>query len=126
MNNYEHVNPNPKNKNVGDCVIRAIAIATDQLWEDVYLDICIKGYIMSDMPSSNNVWSSYLTEKGWKYHYLQNTCPFCYTINDFCNEHKTGTYILATGSHVVCIKEGKYLDAWDSGDKIPMFYFSKE
>ena len=24
------------------------------------------------------------------------------------------------------VKEGKYLDAWDSGDKIPMFYFSKD
>lgn len=126
MGKFEHVNPNPKNKNVGDCTVRAISLATDQPWEEVYLDLSLKGFIMADMPSSNDVWGSYLIDKGWKYYRLQDTCPFCYTINDFCDEHKTGTYIVATGTHVVCIKNGKYLDAWDSGDKIPIFYFAKE
>lgn len=30
MGKFEHVNPNPKNKNVGDCTVRAISLATDQ------------------------------------------------------------------------------------------------
>lgn len=126
MSHYFNINPNPKKKEVGDCTVRAISLATDQSWEDVYLKLCIKGYILCDMPSSNNVWSSYLIDENWEYHHLLDTCPFCYTIKDFCNDYPKGTYIVATGTHVVCIKDGMYLDAWDSGDKIPLFYFSKK
>lgn len=126
MTRYSFVNPNPKDKKVGDCTVRAIALATDQTWEDVYLDLCLKGYTMCDMPSSNDVWGSYLLDKGWKYHRLQDTCPFCYTIENFCNDNPKGIFIVATGTHVVCVKDGMYHDAWDSGDKVPLFYFSKE
>ena len=126
MSNYEYVNPNPKEQNVGDCTVRAISLATKQSWGQVYLDLCIQGYVMGDMPSSNNVWGAYLTERGWKMRRLPDTCPMCYTINDFCEEHPEGTYIVATGSHVVCIKDGRYLDAWDSGSKQPLFYFERE
>lgn len=126
MTRYSNVNPNPQNKNVGDCTVRAISLATDQAWEDVYLELCLKGYILCDMPSSNDVWGSYLIDKGWQYNRLQDGCPFCYTIDNFAADHPKGTYIVATGSHVVCIKDGSYLDAWDSGNKVPLFYFSKE
>ena len=126
MSNYENVNPNPLEKNVGDCTVRAISLATKQAWATVYLDLCLRGYTMADMPSSNAVWGAYLGDHGWVYHHLSDTCPMCYTINDFCEDHPEGVYIVATGSHVVCVKDGKYLDAWDSGDKVPLFYFTKE
>lgn len=67
MSKYENINPNPKGKNVGDCTVRAISLATEQDWEKVYLDLCIQGYMMSDMPSSNDVWGKYLTERGWQF-----------------------------------------------------------
>lgn len=126
MNHYAYANPNPKEKKVGDCTVRAISLALNKPWGDIYLDLSLKGYLMADMPSSNDVWGSYLIDNGWKYQRLQDNCPFCYTINDFCEEHKTGNYIVATGSHIVYIKDGIYYDAWDSGDKIPLFYFIKE
>ncbi len=125
MSNFEYVNPNPEKKNVGDCTVRAIALATNQEWDKVYLDLCLQGYMEHDMPSSNSVWGKYLTERGWNYYRLQDSCPFCYTIDNFCNDHKEGTYIVATGTHVVCVQNGKYLDAWDSGDKVPLFYFER-
>lgn len=126
MNHFIPTNPNPRQKQVGDCTVRAISLATDNTWEDTYLDLCLKGYVLCDMPSSNNVWGTYLVDKGWVYHRLQDACPFCYTLNDFCEEHPVGTYIVATGTHVICVKDGNYLDAWDSGEKVPLFYFSKE
>jgi hypothetical protein len=49
MRNYEHKNPNPKDKNVGDCTVRAIALATNQEWDKVYLDLCLQGYTESDI-----------------------------------------------------------------------------
>lgn len=126
MSHYAYINPNPKEKKVGDCTVRAISLAMNKPWEDIYLDLCLEGFMLSDMPSSNDVWGSYLINKGWKYHRLQDTCPFCYTINNFCEDNKKGSFIVATGTHVVYIKDGMYYDAWDSGDKIPLFYYAKE
>lgn len=48
-------NPNPKKNLVGDCVIRGISKLTDQSWKDVYMKICLEGYSMCDMPTSNAV-----------------------------------------------------------------------
>ena len=33
-------NPNPLGKAAGDCVVRAIAIATQQSWGRIYDDLC--------------------------------------------------------------------------------------
>ena len=126
MSKWIKTNPNPNGKNVGDCTVRAITLALDESWAKIYLDLCLQGYMMGDMPSSNDVWGTYLTDRGWRYHRFQDTCPFCYTIKDFAEEHNTGTFIVGTGSHVVCVQEGDWLDAWDSGEKVPMFFFSKE
>lgn len=125
MSNWEKANPNPKGKNVGDCTVRAISLATGQEWEKVYLDLCLQGYVISDMPSSNDVWGKYLIDSGWEYHRLPDSCPFCYTVDDFCKDHAKGIYILATGTHVICVKDGEYFDTWDSGDKVPLFYFER-
>ena len=123
---FRKVNPNPQGKNVGDCTVRAIALATSQPWEKVYIDLCLQGYMMADMPSSNDVWTAYLAERGWQYHRLQDTCPFCYTVADFAKDYNRGTYIVGTGSHVICVHEGEINDAWDSGDKVPLFYFERK
>ena len=37
---YKFYNPNPKNKFVGDCVIRAISKIENMDWDTTYLKIC--------------------------------------------------------------------------------------
>ena len=64
---YIEYNSNPENKLVGDCVIRAISKVTDQDWERTYMEVCVQGFMMHDMPSSNSVWGGYLFTKGWWY-----------------------------------------------------------
>lgn len=123
---FKYYNPNPYRNLVGDCVIRAISKATDQTWEDTYLDVAMLGYQLKDMPSSNEVWNAYLTgKKGFKRKMIPNTCPDCYTVRDFCEEHPKGEYILATGSHVVAVSQGCYFDTWDSGNTNPIYYYYK-
>ena len=90
------------------------------------MDIALQGYMMKDMPSANSVWGAYLQENGYKRKLLPDTCPSCYTVIDFCNDHPTGTYLLAIGSHVVAVENGNYYDSWDSGDELPIYYWEKE
>lgn len=119
-------NPNPAKRIVGDCVIRGISIVKDQPWLRTYDHICDSGRQMFDMPSSNSVWNSYLIRSKFSKATLPNTCPDCYTIIDFCNDHPHGEYLVATGTHVVAVIDGNYYDTWDSGDEVPIYYYERK
>ena len=122
---FRKVNPNPIWSSVDDCAIRAIAIALNKTWDNVYLDLCVQGYILKNIPSSKMVVIEYLTINGFERTAIPNTCPACYTVADFAYDHPVGTYILVTNSHAVAVVDGDYLDAWDSGDEVPMYYWRK-
>ena len=122
---YSYYNANPYKIRVGDCVIRAISKALNQSWEDTYIDLTIQGYLMGDLLSSNAVWGAYLKSKGFTRDIISNDCPECYTIEDFCNEHPKGTYIIGTGTHAVCVEDGVIYDTWMSGGEVPIYYYKK-
>ena len=120
---YIKSNINPQNKQVGDCVIRAISTALNQEWERTYIELAIQGFMMSDMPSSDSVWNEYLKSKGLTRYIVPDTCPNCYTVRQFADEHPTGIYVVFVGQHVVAVIDGDYIDTWDSGDRIPIYYW---
>ena len=123
---YIYTNPNPINRKIGDCVIRAVAISTNTSWEKAYMSLCQEGLELADLPNSNAVWGSYLKKVGFRKGIVPDTCPDCYTVADFAEDNPYGTYVLCTGSHVVTIMDGNIYDAWDSSNEIPIFYYYKE
>ena len=123
---YIFFNNNPKGLKIGDCVVRAISTAMNQSWERTYIDLCIEGFMYADMPNSNAIWASYLRSKGWKRHSIPDSCPDCYTVEQFAADHPTGVYICATGSHAVCVKNENVYDNWNSLGETVTYYFTKE
>lgn len=107
-------------------MIRAISKTMNMDWEDVYLDIMVQGFSMHDMPSSNDVWGTYLSNHGFKRYVIPDACPDCYTVAQFVTDNPTLTGILATGTHVIAVEGGNYFDTWDSGNEIPIYYWRKE
>lgn len=123
---YSHFNPNPCGKNVGDCTVRAISKATGMEWGEVYLRLCIQGYLDGDMPSANACWGRYLRSIGYRRYIAPDTCPDCYTVRQFAEDHPVGTYILALSGHVVCVLDGVIWDSWDSSNENVLYYWVKE
>lgn len=123
---YRRYNANPDRKQVGDCVIRAVSAALGQDWETTYAEIALEGYQLCDMPSANHVWGAYLRRRGFTRNIIPDECPDCYSVADFCRDHPQGTYILSLQGHVVAVIDGEYYDTWDSGTKIPLYYWQRK
>ena len=123
---YLYYNPNPAGRSVGDFAIRAIAKALDIDWEDAYAIVVVNGFRMGDMPSSDSVWGSVLRMNGFYRKALPNTCPDCYTAEDFCIDHPEGTYVLGFGGHVATVVDGDIYDSWNSSNEIPQYYWGRK
>ena len=120
-------NPNPTGRKVGDCAVRSVAKALDADWETAYAMIASNGFQMGDMPSSNSVWGAVLRQNGFYRQAIPDTCPDCYTAEDFCRDNPKGTFVLGFGTHVATVVDGDLYDAWNSSAEIPQYvWFRKE
>ena len=126
MGEFVSYNPNPTGAKVGDCVVRALSKALGQTWEETYIDLSVEGLLMGDLPSANAVWGAYLRRKGFEREIIPNTCPDCYTVEDFCADYPKGVYVLALDGHVVSVVDGQYYDTWQSGREVPIYYWHRK
>lgn len=123
---YIYYNPNPTGRAVGDCAVRAIAKAFNIDWETAYIALMTNGFVMGDMPSSNSVWGALLRQHGFYRKNIPDSCPDCYTAEDFCREHPQGTFVLGFGTHVATVIDGNIYDSWDSSREIPQYIWYRK
>ena len=123
---YVYANPNPCRKHEPDCVVRAVCLATGQDWDDVHWDLCILSHYECTMPSVNWLWELYLRKCGFEKFLLPETCPKCVTVREFAKHYPKGTYVIGTGSHAVCVRDGNWLDIFDSADEVPTYFYRKK
>ena len=120
---WKFYNPNPLGKSTGDCSVRAISAALGMDWDSAYALIAANGFAMADMPSANAVWGNTLKDYGFRREIIQNSCPNCYTAEDFCQDNKTGVFVLGFGTHVATVRDGVIYDSWDSRQEIPQYFW---
>lgn len=120
---WSDFNNNPTGRKVGDCAVRAVSVALGVDWETAYTKIAAAGFSMGDMPSSNSVWGAVLRQNGFSRQVIENTCPDCYTAEDFANDHPEGVYVLGFGNHVATVRDGTIYDSWDSRYEVPQYYW---
>jgi hypothetical protein len=114
---YAFTNPHPKGlTSLGDCVFRAISIATGKDWLTIYDELTALGRELIAPPNDNATYTVYLdkiadripakrkTAEGLKRH-TPATLP------------KTGTYVVRQAGHLVTVKNGKARDTWNSSNK---------
>ena len=123
---WKQFNNNPTGRSVGDCAVRAVSVALGVSWEEAYVRLALNGYQMGDMPSADSVWGATLRQNGFYRHAIPDTCPDCYTAEQFCEDHPEGVYVLAFGGHVATVRDGVLRDSWDSSQEIPQYYWEEE
>lgn len=123
---WQEYNPNPSKRRTEDCAVRAIAKALDIDWKSAYAMIVAEGYAMNNMPHADDVWGSVLKHSGFVRQVVPNTCPDCYTAEDFCKDHPNGVYVLGFGRHTATVKDGILYDSWDSSYEIPQYYWYRK
>lgn len=120
---WKNFNANPRKRRTGDCTIRAICTALGVDWYTTYFDVVIEGAVETDMPSTNRVWRKCLRRLGFKMCLVDDHGQDCYSVDDFCEDHPHGTYVLALDGHVVAVIEGEYYDTWPSGEEEVIYYW---
>ena len=123
---YIDYNANPLNRRTDDCVKRALSTALGYTWDRVHIELSVLTLVKAGIETENEIWAEYLERKGFERFQIPDTCPFCYTIRDFCEDNPDGVFVLGTGTHVVCVIDGDYYDTWDSGDRVPLYCFVKK
>lgn len=106
--NWEESYPNQKYKKQGDCVVRAIAIATEQPYKTVLSDLCAKGIDVGSMPNSPQAFVPYLEELGFKEHKLPKS-----TRMDSDLIPRDRYVVCYVAKHLACIKGFDLFDTWD-------------
>lgn len=119
-------NANPVANRIEDCAIRAVAVALNISWDDAFDLIAQSAKAMGAVMHLNAAFGAVLRQHGFRRYIIPNTCPDCYTIKDFCRDHPTGTYVVGTDSHVVACIDGDYIDSFDSGDLIALYYWEDD
>lgn len=118
---YVFCNPHPQGKLVGDCVKRALTIATGKDYREISLQL--NRFKKVHHADSFNDWRrnvepfirEILGGRKISFPAIKGECRM--NGERFCEEYDDGTYILQMANHVVCCKDGVLYDTWDCSEK---------
>ena len=112
-------NENPKGSlRSGDCVIRAIAKATDKHWDEVFTELARIGLEIKDTISSKPVYDQYLQELGYPMQKQPRKSDNTkYTAAEFAKKFKRGSYVISLANHLSAIVDGRIYDTWNCSEK---------
>jgi hypothetical protein len=112
---FTELNAHPDDKNVRDCVKRAITSATGMNYNDVKIELNRHKKVTNTKKfNERKNWVSYVEKvlglkrlKGF-----QNM-----KIGEFAKTNPTGTYIIKCRKHLTCVMNGKVMDTWNPSFK---------
>ena len=126
MNRWRYYNPNPSGEANIDCAVRAVSAALDTDWRGAYALIHAQGYGDGGMGPVNDTWGAVLRRHGFRRAVIPNSCPDCYTAEDFAIDNPVGTYVLGFFGHTAAVIDGFIYDSFDSSRMIPQYYWYRE
>ena len=127
MGRWYKYDPNPVGSHDAmDCTVRALCAALGIDWDWAYCLTAAEGFADKKMPIRNGTWWKILRRRGFKRAIIPNSCPDCYTAEDFCRDHPLGVFVLGFDAHTAAVIDGYVWDAWDSTQELPLYFWYRE
>lgn len=112
---YKFYNNNPYERNVSDCAVRAIALATNRSWDQTYQELSNyarqQGITFSEIEFIDDYLSNQFKS------YCQDKNNRIVTVGDFANLNLPGTWLVTMRGHITCIIDGTIYDTFDPSDR---------
>ena len=112
---YRYYNCNPLNRQVNDCVVRAISLAENKSWNEVFAELSELAAKQCILIDDTNFVDWYLTENYNTYCYICNKQHL--TIKEFLKLYPKGKYLITVKNHITCAIDGCIYDTWDCTSK---------
>ena len=107
----------------GDCVPRAIAIATETDYKLVWEELCDISKPLGLFPNSKTVFETYLKNRGWK----NVKCSKPFPQIKLLKLKQAVVYCKAGyGTHLTSIVNGNLNDTWDCRDRLAYSYWEAQ
>lgn len=131
---FKLFNANPKKRNTGDCVIRALSVALDKSYFDVLTDLQVLQQRNFYDIGDPKLYGKYLESLGWKKQKQPRQdnnrkytgVMWCRFIKFWRNQKYNRMIAHIGGNHIVAIIDGKIIDTWDSSGGCIGNYWVKE
>ena len=123
---YKKFNKNPRHA-AGDCVVRALSLASGKTWSEVYEDLCHLGKDMYYMPDDKEVYEVWLANNGFiKYKQPRKQDNRKYKVFELVDILCIKNAVISLSGHMTVVEDGTLYDTWDCSYLIVGNYWIKE
>lgn len=126
---FYYINLNPKNRVVGDCVIRALCALPDNAWNwyKTFDELCEIARKKCCTPSNDEAWDKWLADHGYvRYPMPRKPNRKLYKLGEFVKSdyiNDDESVIVSVSNHLTCIVNRKVHDIWDcTGYTVRRYY----
>lgn len=103
-----------KKDQVGDCVVRALTIATGEDYQEVRRELWWTSYKNGDMPNGRATTDEFLEKRG----FIKEKKIKGFRLADYPVSSKE-TYVVVLANHLTCLDQGLVRDTWDCRRSYP-------
>lgn len=114
MARFNYINVNPDLIDIGDCVVRAITLASGLDYDEVEDKLYYTAKLL-DCPERCVCCYSFLLDN--VFYYEPVDCEGM-TVNGFAYCYNNGTYLVRMDGHLTCVIDGEIWDTWDCSNEI--------
>lgn len=113
---FKYYNANPLGRHVNDCVVRAISLAEEKTWDQVYEELSKYAQSQGITFSEIEFIDKYLSDKYESY--CQDRKNPAVTVGDFANKQLEGRWLVTMKGHITAIINGIIYDTFDPSSRI--------
>lgn len=111
---FRYYNANPRKRNVNDCTVRAISLATNRSWDETFEELSKFAQAQCIMPDEIKYIDEYLSRR---YDRICGCNGSQITIGQFIKDFPQGIYLITMSGHITCVIDGCIYDTFDPSDR---------